>query len=363
MIVFAPRENGVEMRYHMLTNRLFRPANERSKPPLMLSTHSLAILNIEPVGYSQQARAVLEELGALHEQEVSRTDLLSMIGSYNVLIVRLAHQIDREVIDASENLRVIVTATTGVDHIDMAYAAQKNIEVLSLRGETEFLKRISATAEHTWAILLALIRHVPQAYHHVHEGGWDRDLFQGTELDGKRLGIVGLGRIGHKVARYAQAFNMNVAAYDPLASDWLDHVERRTSLKDLLYDSDIVSLHVPLNDDTRQMMNAEAFGYLPRGAILINTSRGDIVEEAALVAALERGQLAAAALDVLTHERDPLLRDQSPILVYSRSHSNLLITPHIGGATYESMRNTELFMAHKLKRYLQHPDVGLLVQR
>ena len=151
---------------------------------------SINILNAEPLGYSPQAGSILATLGKVIAKEMSRSQLLDELSDYDVLIVRLANQIDREVIDAGPRLRAIVTATTGLDHIDVAYAQAQGIAVLSLRGETEFLKEVRATAEHTWALLLGLLRNIVPAATAARRGLWERDAFRGHELFGRRLGIV-----------------------------------------------------------------------------------------------------------------------------------------------------------------------------
>jgi D-3-phosphoglycerate dehydrogenase len=317
---------------------------------------SFHILNVEPLDYAAEARMLLEDLGTLIEKEMSRSELLEELYNYDVLIVRLAHQIDRKIIDAGRRLKAIVSATTGLDHIDVAYARTRKIAVLSLQGEVSFLRSVSATAEHTWALLLSLLRWIVPASSAVNHGEWNRDAFRGHELNGKRLGIVGLGRIGEKVARYAQVFGMEVAAYDPFTANRLDDVWCAPILTDLLERSDVLSLHVPLTNETRGMIGAVELALLPAGALLINTSRGQLIDEVALVQALDRGHLAGAALDVLADERHADRRLNSPLLAYASKHNNLLITPHIGGATYESMAKTEVFMARKLKEFLLSLD-------
>lgn len=313
----------------------------------------IRILNVEPLGYSDHARSILRSLGELIEEPLDRKGLLSNLPGYDVLIVRLAHQIDRQIIDAGLRLKAIVTATTGLDHIDVAYARSRGIAVLSLQGETEFLYRVSATAEHTWALLLSLLRRIPAAFSSVRNGQWDRDSYRGHELDGRRLGLVGMGRVGRKVARYGLAFSMGVAAFDPYATDWLEGVERCTSLTELLKRTDVLSLHVPLNNETTSLIEEKKLACLPAGAVLVNTSRGEVVDEHALLQALKNGRLAGAALDFLPGERDPERRKSSPLLAYARAHDNLLITPHIAGATLESMEKTEIFMAQKLASFIQ----------
>ncbi|MEZ0395252.1 MAG: NAD(P)-dependent oxidoreductase [Anaerolineales bacterium] len=310
------------------------------------------ILNLEPENYSPEALAILQSLGEVEAGPLDRAALLERIGEFEVLIVRLAHQIDRQVLERAGRLKVIVSATTGLDHIDLECAAGRGITVLSLRGETDFLRRIPATAEHTWALLLALVRRVPAAHASVLAGEWQRDRFRGSDLAGKSLGLLGLGRIGEKVARYGLAFGMQVLAYDPYRADWPGEVERLSSQADLLVRSQVFSIHVPLNAETENLIGAAELALLPPGALLINTARGQVLDEAALLAALESGRLGGAALDVLCDERRASLVE-SPLVRYARRHDNLILTPHIGGATRESMAATERFMAHKLRAYLE----------
>lgn len=315
----------------------------------------LRILNVEPYQYSDDARSILKRLGEVIEKNVDRAELMDCIGGFDVLIVRLRHQIDAELLSAAHKLKVIVSATTGLDHIDTVFASHKNIAVLSLRGELEFLRTIPATAEHTWGLLLALLRNIPWAHSSVLRGEWRRDQFKGHELQGRRLGLLGLGRIGEKIVSYGLAFGMSVSAYDPYRRTVPTGVAMKNSLEALLRDSDVFSIHVPLNSETEKMIGFKEIHNLPKGAYFINTSRGEVVDEGALLNALQSGHLAGAALDVLTGERQFTQDRQSALLAYARTHENLLITPHIGGATYESMRTAEVFMAKKLASFFGVP--------
>jgi D-3-phosphoglycerate dehydrogenase len=312
----------------------------------------IRILNAEPLGYCEEARAVLRQVGEVVEAPLGRAELLSRLPGFDVLIVRLAHQVDQEMLDVAGRLKVIVSATTGLDHIDVDYANARNIAVLSLRGETAFLEKIAATGEHTWALVLSLLRRIPEASASVLAGRWDRDNHRGCELSGKRLGLVGLGRIGRQVARYGLAFRMHVSAYDPHPAEWVESVKRAPDLQALLRASDILSLHVPLDEQTTGLLGPKELDCLPEHAMVINTSRGELLDETALVDALASGHLSGAAVDVLSHEREPHERSHSPLLRYAATHNNLLITPHIGGATCESMARTEVFMARKLAHHL-----------
>jgi D-3-phosphoglycerate dehydrogenase len=310
------------------------------------------ILNAEPEGYSVEAMAVLQDLGKVDARPLNRAELLAVLPEYDVLIVRLGLQVDREVLQRGRRLKAVVSATTGLDHIDLNAARELGVEVLSLRGEVDFLRSIPATAEMTWALLLALVRRIPAASRSVLAGEWERDRFRGHDLSGKRLGILGLGRVGSMVARYGLVFNMRVAAFDPHPQSWVEGVERLPAMDDLLARSQVLCVHVPLNEKTRSLIGAGELSRLPQGALLVNTSRGEVVDEAALVSALESGYLGGAALDVIAAERVGGV-ESSPLAAYARTHDNLLITPHIGGATWESMAATEVFMARKLEAFLR----------
>lgn len=329
---------------------------------------SWRILNAEPLGYSPRAAARLAETGELVQDEVPVGGLAARVGAFDAVIVRLAHAVDAAVLGAGAagRLRAVVTATTGLDHIDLDAAASHGVEVLSLRGEIEFLRTIRATAEQTWALLLALVRKLPWAFESVRRGEWRRDDFRGGELAGRRLGILGLGRLGEQVARYGRVFGMEVAAFDPYREPWPEGVERATSQLELAARSDVLSIHLPLDASTRGAVDRHTLEALPEGALVVNTARGPLLDEVALVDLLDRGHLGGAALDVMCGEVDDDAggRGASPLLAYlgrSPAPRNLIVTPHIGGATWESMHRTEEFMAEKLCRFLADaaaPDTG-----
>jgi D-3-phosphoglycerate dehydrogenase len=311
----------------------------------------MKILNLEPQDYSAEAHALLEMAGTVDNGPLSRAALKKSIKNYNVLVVRLGHKIDTEVLSVANNLKIIITATTGLNHIDVDEAEKRGIEILSLKGEREFLDNIHATAEHSFALLLSLIRKIPASACDVHDGKWNRDSFKGKELNGRTIGIIGYGRIGSKVAKYAEAFRMNVIANDILDIPGVNI----TDLNSLLSQSDIVSLHVPYSANTHHMIDRSRFQQMKKGALFINTARGEIVDESALLEALKSGHVAGAALDVLQGENSGKKSwvKNDPLWKYARKNSNLLITPHTGGATYDSMSKTEVFMAHKFLKWLR----------
>ncbi len=311
------------------------------------------ILNVEPEAYSTEAREIITSVATLDEIALSREALIASIHQYDGLIVRLGHTIDRTVLQHAHRLKFIATAVTGLNHIDCEEAAKRQIAVLSLKGERAFLDTISATAEHTWGLILALLRALPSAAEHVKQFGWNRNLFKGQELCGRTLGIVGYGRLGTKVAHYANAFGMRVLACDPAVSSGPAEV-KFVSFEDVLTQADIVSLHVPYNQTTVHLIGQRELALMKPGAYLVNTSRGEILDEDALLHALKNGHLAGAALDVLSGETCTQAEwmKRHPLISYAREHAHIIITPHIGGATWDSMAKTEIFLAQKIKKFL-----------
>ena len=316
----------------------------------MSESPNITLLNAEPQNYCDAARAVLQSFAEVIDFEGDREQLRSQLSQVDGLIVRLGYHLDEEMLPDEGRLRVIATATTGLNHIDLVAAAEREISVISLKGEVEFLSNITATAEHTWGLLLSLIRHIPAAAADVHRGNWNRDAFRGRELLEKTLGIVGYGRLGRTVARYAKAFGMTVVATDPspLARDpGIEYL----AMHDLLRRCDVLSVHADFSDANRGLIGKNEIRSLRPGAVLINTARGELVDEDALLAALVDGHLAGAALDVLADEAATSSEQAGPLIEYAKQHENLLITPHIGGATLDSMRKTEVFVAEKIKAF------------
>ncbi len=305
---------------------------------------------LEPEMYPPRALELLRTVGEVHESD---GDLAKVLNQAEVLIVRLKYLLNREFLNRAPKLKFIATATTGLDHIDLECARERIITVLSLRGETQFLRTVTATAEHTWGLLLALLRHIPQAHEAVVSGDWDRTRYFGRELQGRTLAIIGLGRIGQMVAQYGLAFRMSVVAYDPFQKEWIDGVMRAASLDELLPDADVLSVHVPLSKETTHLIGRAELAVLKRGAVVLNTSRGAILDESALIESLESGHLGGAALDVIHDEYSSESNLRERLLNYARTHENLLMTPHLGGATHDSLEKVEIFMAEKLIRHLQ----------
>ncbi|MFN8472440.1 MAG: phosphoglycerate dehydrogenase [Anaerolineae bacterium] len=258
--------------------------------------------------------------------KLSEAELISLIPAYDALVVRSETKVTAPILDAGERLKVVGRAGVGIDNIDVEAATRRGIVVVNApTGNT------IAAAEHTIALMMALARHIPQANATLRNGGWDRNKFIGTEVRGKTLGVIGLGRIGQEVARRADGLAMQVMAYDPFVAE--DVAERLgvilVDLPDLLRQSDFVTLHTVLNDDTRGLIGTQAIEQMKPGARLINVARGGLVDEKALLAALDSGRLAGAALDVFAQE--PLPADHP-----FRQHPKIVTTPHLGASTVEA---------------------------
>ncbi len=314
---------------------------------------SIRILLTESSRFSPEALELLRSAGEVQLGDLDRAALLREAAQADILWVRLRHHIDTEVMAAAPRLQAIVTATTGLNHIDLEEAAARGITVLSLRGESDFLSSIRATAEHTLVLALALVRHLPEAVNHAKVGGWNRDRFWGNELFGKTAGVVGYGRLGRIVARYFHALGMQILAADPHVPPNVFAPEvMQTPLDELLSRSDLVTLHVNLVRETIGLFGRREFALMKPGAWFINTARGELIDESALLDGLRERHLAGAALDVISGEYGGGL-DQHPLTQYARQHTNLLITPHIGGCAYESVEKTEVFMARKVLAWLR----------
>jgi D-3-phosphoglycerate dehydrogenase len=306
------------------------------------------ILVAESSGFSPRAAELLREAGDLALADLDRNALLAAVREIDVLWVRLRHRIDRQLLDAAPQLKVIATPTTGLNHIDLNESRVRGIQVLSLSGETAFLNDIRATAEHTLGLILALIRHLPAAATHARFGGWNRDQFKGRELHGKTVGVVGYGRLGRIVSRYLRGFDTVILTADPdVTTASVEPPVTLVPLARLLGESNLVTLHVNLSKKTRAFFGREQFSAMKEGAWFINTSRGELVDETALLDALKSGHLAGAALDVISGE-DGERMESHPVVAYALEHENLILTPHIGGCTEESMAQTEVFLAEKV---------------
>ncbi len=322
-------------------------SSDSAKPRLLIA---------EPEGFSDKALAILRSVASVRLNSVTRGELREALLDYDGLWIRLGHRVDAEVIPAHPRCRVLAVPATGLDHVDCGLCEQVGIKVLSLKGETEFLKGVRATAELAVALALTLMRRIPEAVDSVKAGTWNRDLFRGHELFGRTAGIVGMGRLGSIVAGYLRAFGMRVLGFDPRPDFPVELAERVGSITELLSGSDLVTLHVSYSPATRHLLGPSEMRSMKPGSVLVNTSRGGLVDESALLSALRDGRLAGAALDVLDGEPD--IGPDHPLVVWSRIHANLLLVPHLGGNTFESLEKAEVFLAGKVATFLSGSGRG-----
>ncbi len=270
-------------------------------------------------------------------------ELIRIIPEYDALVVRSETKVTAEVIEAGSRLQVIGRAGVGIDNIDVAAATRRGIVVVNAPTGNNI-----AAAEHTLGMMLALARQIPQAYASLRAGEWKRSRFMGVELRDKLLGVVGLGKIGTEVARRAQGLEMRVIGYDPYLS--VEHAKKlgveAMGLDDLLQRADFVTLHVPLTPQTKALIGPEQLRRMKPTARLVNCARGGIVDEAALLEALDQGVIAGAALDVFAQE--PLPAD-SPLL----RHDKVVVTPHLAGSTHEAQVEVALDVAEQIVAVLQ----------
>ena len=303
------------------------------------------------------AEAGLRQLTQSPEIEVAavagkpRAELERALGEAHALIVRSETRVTPELMNLAPNLRVIARAGVGVDNIDVPAATKRGIAVMNAPGANT----VSA-AEHALALLLALARRIPWAAEAMRRGEWDRKRFQGSELRGKTLGIVGLGRIGGHVAHLARAFGMHVLGHDPyLAPERAAELEvKLVTLEELLREADVVTLHLAATEQTNRLINADRLQLMKPTAVLINTARGELVDEVALAAAVEAGSIAGAAMDVFAVE--PLPAD-SPL----RKLERVILTPHVAASTAEAQERVSTETCAAVRDALLKGDLSFAI--
>lgn len=292
---------------------------------------------------AEDGLAILRTAGQVTVQKGMDEDTLrKALAGHHALVVRSATQVTARSLELADELALIGRAGIGVDNIDVAAATARGIVVMNTPEAGAV-----TTGEHALALLFALARQVPAADASVRAGKWEKSKFTGVEITGKQLGILGLGRIGRVVAERARGLGMLVTAYDPFVTAHNAPAGvRMLTLDELLATADFVSVHVPLLDETRHLLDAARIGRMKRGARLVHAARGGIVDEVALCHALDSGHLAGAALDVF--EQEPLAAD-SPL----RAAKNLVLTPHLGASTHEAKHNVSVEMAKQVVQCLQ----------
>ncbi len=274
---------------------------------------------------------------------LTEDELCQVIDGYDGVIIRSGTTITAKVIDAGKSLKVIGRAGVGVDNVDVPHATRKGILVMNTPSAN-----IISAAEHSLAMMMALARNVVWAHNSMHAGKWERSKFTGTELFGKTLGILGVGRVGGEVAKRAKSFNMKLLGYDPyLPADIAENLDvKLTTVEEVISQSDIITIHAPLTPATKDMIGKKQFEMMKPHALLINVARGGIVNEEALYEALNNNRIAGAAFDVFVEE--PLPSDSNLMQL-----PNLITTPHLGASTKEAQEKVSVEMAEHMIMFMR----------
>lgn len=293
---------------------------------------------------AQEGIAVLEDcdqLEVIAKTSMEKSELEDAIADVHGLVIRSATKVTADILEKAKNLKVIARAGVGVDNVDIPAASKKGIVVMNAPGGNTI-----STAEHAISMILSLSRHIPQASASMKEGKWEKKLFQGSEITGKTLGVVGLGRIGKEVAKRATGLQMNVIGFDPyMPVEKLTHLDLEiVSLEELLSRSDLITVHTPLNDQTRDLINEGNLSVLKKGVRLINCARGGIYNENALLTGLNEGILSGVALDVFVEE--------PPKLKELIEHPKCICTPHLGASTSEAQKSVAIETAQEVVDFL-----------
>lgn len=291
----------------------------------------------------------LDKLGMAYKYapHITRHELLNELENYNCLVVRSKTIINKEVIDAGENLQLIARAGSGMDGIDLTYAESKGITCINTPEANA-----NAVGEQTIAMLLALLTNVAKADREVRNKVWDREGNRGYELSGKTVAIVGYGNTGSHVARKLSGFDVTVLAFDKYKKGYADKYIKESTMDEIFEQADVLTLHVPLNDETEGMVNETYMNKFKKDFYLLNLSRGKVVNTADLVKALNTGKIKGAALDVLENEKIETLNDNEQLWFKALINNNrVVLAPHVGGWTFESYKKTAEWLCTKIMTY------------
>jgi D-3-phosphoglycerate dehydrogenase len=302
--------------------------------------------DLSPAGLDLLAKS--PEIEVINKTCKDLADLRAELANADGIIVRSKTKLGPDALDGQKRLKVVVRAGVGVDTIDLPAATKNGVVVMNTpAGNT------TSTAEHAVAMLMALSRNLGPAYQSMREGKWDKKSFTGTQLAGKTIGVIGLGRIGRTVAHHCHAMGMKVVGYDPFLSEETaakESIELYRNVDDLITKVDYITVHTPLTDETRGLINAERMAKMPKGVRIVNCARGGIVDEAALQAAIESGHVGGAALDVF--ETEPLAADH-PL----RKLKNTILTPHLGASTEEAQEQVAIEAAEIISAFLVRGEI------
>lgn len=297
--------------------------------------------------FSPSAKKILGKAGQVLDYD-STEGFLRDLPRADAVVTGLEIKFNKTVLDKAPRLKLIGSRTTQLRYLDLDECRKRGIKIVNIKTRSPVLKKTYSTAEEAIALTLALLRNIPWAFEAIKKGAWERKKYGGHELMGKIIGLIGLGRLGKMVANYSRVFGMKVLAFDPYVDsiEIKKHQARKVGLDYLLKNSDIVSLHSVYNESTRGFIKERHFELMKKNAVFINTARGEITDELALLKALKNNWIAGAALDTLAGEApDGSHLIDNPLVNYAREHQNLIIVPHLGGATREATERTQKYIS------------------
>jgi D-3-phosphoglycerate dehydrogenase len=307
---------------------------------------------LEGDGFSRRALELLAGIGPV--EVFDGVSLDRFLADKEILFVRLVQQVDNSFLAMAPRLRILCSPTTGHTHLDEKALTRRDVSLLSLRGEQNFLKQIHATPEHTLGLIFSLLRNYRFAFLDIYNRKWDRDRYRGEGLSGKTVGIIGLGRIGKRMAQYLTALETSICFFDTDPAANYHGTKRLDTVDSVIEESEIVLLCASYNLGQQPIIDRKRMKLL-KGKYLVNTARGELLDEQALLEGIRLDWFRGVATDVISNETGINCLDD---WLTAAERKNVIVTPHIAGATFEAMLKTEEFMVEKLIRTLQHKEVA-----
>jgi D-3-phosphoglycerate dehydrogenase len=312
------------------------------------------ILCPSPRLFSSLGLAYAQEKLNVEIIDMGQAEFESVLKDYEGALVRFDRNFTSALIQQSK-LKYIICPTTGLTHIDLKAAAENNVEIISLKGEYNFLDSIVATAEHSLALLLALKRNIIASSEDTNLFNWEPSLHRGSEVSGSKVGIIGMGRLGSIFANYCSALGAKIYYYDPYVSSTNGSYIQIDDVNELAEICSVISIHVNLESNNYKFLGEQFFSKIGELDVFINTSRGELIDEIALIIAFDQGRIKKIGLDVLDCELEGELSSNS-VLMRATKTNNIIVTPHLGGATFESISKTDVFIVNKFLKFLRSQE-------
>tara|TARA_R110002074_G_scaffold58179_3_gene142696 strand:+ start:3106 stop:4026 length:921 start_codon:yes stop_codon:yes gene_type:complete len=301
---------------------------------------------LTPISHLNGIKELLINKGVVYmEEEATKKEARALLLNKDIDTIlcnpnQQTYKIDKELLEDTK-VTLINTCSTGMNHIDELYCKQKGIEVYSLTHDMDLINDLPSTSELAFGLMMSLLRKIPQCQAHVHKNKWDYTQFMGRQVKDLRIGIVGYGRLGKMMYNFCKAFGAEVMVFDPFVGNI-----GCSSIEEMLSKSDVISLHVHVNEGTKYMINERLLGYIKENSYIVNTSRGEVVDERAIVDAINSGKLLGYATDVIEDEFGSIKK--SPIVKAMKQGKNIIITPHVGGMTTEGQTKAYTWAINKL---------------